>query len=61
MLLKVMKGVRGVITPWAILGGGWINLSVTVRGDPTKGDPGGEPPDPDPHPPSFTGVILAYG
>ena len=22
MLLKVMKGVRGVITPWVILGGG---------------------------------------
>ena len=37
MLLKVMKGgVRGVITPWVILGGGviipWVNLSVTGNG-----------------------------
>ena len=29
-----MKGVRGVITPWVILGGGWINLSVTGNGGP---------------------------
>jgi hypothetical protein len=28
-----MKGVRGVITPWVILGGGWINLSVTGIGE----------------------------
>jgi hypothetical protein len=32
-----MKGVRGVITPWVILGGGviipWVNLSVTGNGD----------------------------
>ena len=33
MLLKVMKGVRGVITPWVILGGGSIS-ALRVTGDP---------------------------
>src|SRR6202048_518921 len=28
-----MKGGLGVITPWVILGGEWINLSVTGNGD----------------------------
>jgi hypothetical protein len=40
-------GVGGVITPWVILGGGWINLSVTGNGGPCRRSP------------SFTGVILA--
>ena len=29
-------GVGGVITPWVILGGGWINLSVTGNGGPCQ-------------------------
>ena len=36
MLLKVMKGGWGVITPWVILGGGWINLSVTGNEGPCQ-------------------------
>ena len=58
MLLKVMKtGVRGVIPPWVILGGGWINLSVTGNGGPPpKVIPEGRPP-----PPSFTGMIVVTG
>ena len=46
-----MKGVRGSIPPWVILGGGGINLSVTGNGGPYQGDPGGEAPRPRPPPP----------
>jgi hypothetical protein len=62
MLLKVMKGVRGVIYPLGHLrrGGGSIS-ALRVTGDPTKGDPGGEAPRPRPPPPSFTGVIFVTG
>ena len=67
MLLKVMRGVGGVITPWVILGGGviipWVILgggslspgsisALRVTGDPAKGDPGGGAPHlPTPPPP----------
>jgi hypothetical protein len=50
---------QGSHYPWVILGGGWINLSVTGNGGPCQNDPGGEAPRPRPPPPSFTGVILA--
>ena len=56
-----MKGGWGVITPWVILGGGWINLSVTGTGDPAKGDPGGEAPRPAPHPPHLLGDLSVTG
>jgi hypothetical protein len=36
MLLSDEGGLGGVITPWVILGGGWINLSVTDNGGPCQ-------------------------
>ena len=55
-----MKGGLGGSLPPGLLrrGGGSIS-ALRVNGDPAKGDPGGEAPRPRPHPPSFTGVILA--
>ena len=35
MLLKVMKGVRGVVTRWVIFIP-WVNLSVTGNGGPCQ-------------------------
>ena len=57
-----MRGMQGGVAengdfrqgshyPWVILGGGWINLSVTGNGGPCQSDPGGEAPRPHPHPP----------
>ena len=69
MLLKGDEGGAGGVAengdfrqgshyPWVILGGGWINLSVTGNGGhPAKGDPGGGGPPP----PSFTGMIFVTG
>jgi hypothetical protein len=52
-----MKGGWGSLPPWVILGGGWINLSVTGNGGPPpKVIPEGRPP-----PPSFTGMIVVTG
>jgi hypothetical protein len=61
MLLKGDEG--GLVAPWVILGGGWMNLSVTGNGGtPAKGDPGGGgPPTPPPTPLIYWGDLGVTG